>query len=128
MPASRDPLVSDHHRNRVIESKRYNGRAPAGCTAKDSRAVFAPLEMAWPSLQSRVEQSYLFYSQRIERPRLCAFEAVAHSTGKAEILFTIRSAGCSGNDMVNLEPAEDIPLRTLAVLATMLRSLAHASN
>jgi hypothetical protein len=128
MPASRDPLVSDHHRNRVIESKRYDGRAPGGCTANDSRAVFAPLDMPWPSLKSRVEQSYMFYSPRIERPRLCALEAVAHSTGKAEILFTIRCAGSFGNDMVNLEPAEDIPLRTLAVLATMLRSLPHASD
>lgn len=128
MPASRDPLASDHHRKRVIESKRYDGRAPTGRTADDSRAVVAPLEMPRPSLPSRIEHSYLFSTEGIESACLCPFEAVAHSTSKSEIRFLIRSARRFGDDMVNLELAENIPLRTQAVLAPMLRPLAHASD
>lgn len=128
MPASRGPFASDHHRNRVIESKRYDGRAPTRCTADDSRAVVAPLEMPRPSLPSRIEQSYLFCTERIESACLRPFEAVAHSTSKSEIRFLVLSARRFGYDVVNLELAENVPLRTQAVLAAMLRPLAHASD
>jgi hypothetical protein len=93
MPAGRDPLGPDHHRNRVIESKRDDGRASAGCAADNPSAVLAPQELPRLALTSRIEQSYLLCGERIEGARLCRFEAVAHSTRKSEIPFVICSAG-----------------------------------
>ena len=127
MPARCNPLASHHHCNGVVESKRYDSRTPAGRASDDLGAVFAPFEILRPFPQPRIKQSYLLSSERIEPASLCSFEAVAHSTSKAKILFVIRSAGCSGNDMLNLELAEHVPLRALAVLATMLRTRTHSS-
>jgi hypothetical protein len=128
VPASRDPLASDHHRNRVIESKRDYGCSSTGGTSDDSRAIVAPLEMPWPTLASRIEQFYFFGGERIEGARLYSFKTIAHSTSKAEVRFPIRSTLRLGDDVLNLEQPEHVPLRTLAVLAAMARPLAYASD
>ena len=127
MPTGRDPLVSDHHCDRVVEAKRDDCGPPAGSAADDSRGIVAPSKMPRPSLQARIEQSYLFTGERIESASLRLLEAVAHSTRKAEVLFIICSAGCLRNNVINFKLAKNIALSTVAVLAAMLCPLTNAS-
>jgi len=57
--------------------------------------------MAGPALAARIEQPYTPSVERITRPNLRAFEAIAHAARQPEVSFVVGPTTCLGDDVVN---------------------------
>lgn len=110
MPASRNPLASDHDGNHVVELQRYDGRAAARGAPHDSRPIFAPLEMPQPPLTPGIEQLDTPTRYRIACMGLCSLEAVTHPAGKPKVFFLVSASPCLWNEVINLQKPENVSL------------------
>ena len=119
MPARRDPCPANRHRNHVVELQSSNRRASARRQSQDSEAIFAPCKVLFPALVSGVEQPYRLTGRGIRTMHPCAFEPIAEPAGEPEIVLLARATQGAGNDMINLQQTENIPLLALTVSAAI---------
>ena len=117
MPTDCDPFLPNRNRDHVVELKGDDSCAPGSRSAKDLGPVIAPKEVSRPSLAARVEDPPATACDRIACVRLHAFKSVTQSTREPEVLFIIGAAAAHGNDVLDLERSEGIPLRAPTIPA-----------
>lgn len=117
MPASLNPLTSNHDGNDMIELESDNCCPAAGGPSNDACSVLAPLEVSGPALASGIKEPCASVRSGITGACLGCLEPVAHPTGEPQIIFRISPAAGFWENMVNFQLPKNVLLRTLTIAA-----------
>ena len=84
-----------------VHPKECHRRAADICEPSDFSAVY--VEMRVPNISSRVEQPYDSSNLRIDTRKIRSFEPIAPVTRQRQILWIVRAAMLTSDDMLNME-------------------------
>ena len=115
VPAGSYPFASDHDSDPVIQLKCDDRRPAAGRGSDNACPIFAPIKVFLPPLSTRIEKIDPSPANRIAALRLSCFEPVAQPASKPEVVFVVRPKSGFGNEVVDLQHAENQMLRAQAV-------------
>jgi len=128
MPTCRYPRASDKNRHHMIELQCEHGGAPADCSPNDSRPLRAPGKMSRPLLTARIEQSHSSPCDWVSCVGLCSLEPITHPTRKPKVVFSIRTAVCLWDEVIDFQWSEYVLLGTEAISASFLRLFTDAGT
>jgi hypothetical protein len=114
--------------NRVIHIENLN-RDAANCRSTFERRTI-PSEVVVPFMATRIEQSYELGTRclRVDARQVRTFVTVAMQTGVGEIAEHRRSAMLFGDNVFNFIDAGMEPIRKLAIIAKVPRTMANPSD
>jgi hypothetical protein len=100
---------------REVNGKHVNGDVTCRCEAHEQSAV--PLEMIFPPVSSRVEQSNDVTAIAIYSDNVRPFVVVAGEAGEREVIGLVRSVMLTRDDVIDLKCEQVERLRHTEVLA-----------
>ncbi len=115
VPAGLNPVPSHGDRDHIVQLQCADGCSTAGRSSFDFRSVVYPPKMIGPTLSARVEKGHIEICFGITRGYLVGFEAVAESAGEPQVIFCIRTAAASRDQVLDLERPQYQVLGTQAV-------------
>ena len=86
MPTNANPPTSRIHDDGIVQIHGHDRRSTDGRQANNQRSGLIPLKVIVPRLPSRMKQGDRFPGQGILSTDSTAFELVAATTGKTEVL------------------------------------------
>jgi hypothetical protein len=125
MPPGRDPGRSYQPRDRVIQLQGDHGRPPARRLALHLCPIRTPPEVSPPRLLTRIEQAHPLPRHRTPAVHLGARIAVAQPAGQPQVLLVVTTAARRRDNVLDVQYAEHIALRTAAVAAAVTRLGSH---
>jgi hypothetical protein len=107
----------------IIHSQSDDGRPSARGPTNDLDAILTPVKMPTPSIAAWAKEFYLTSGLWVGSTQFPGLELIAERATQAEVLKFARASQCLRNDMIHVKGCQRHFLKSLAILASVFRSV-----
>ncbi len=123
MNATSNPKPPSGLSDLTIHPQRNNSGTSARGAANDLGAILTPAKMPTPTVAPWVKELYLTSGLWVGSAQFPGLELIAERATQAEVLKFARASQCLRNDMIHVKGCQRHFLKSLAILASVFRSV-----